>query len=155
MQSRVTNRKVIDIVKELESNGYSEIEAIKYVHETYNVNTPMDSISFITHLSSIVLLLSLFVSSPFLLAFRIPLGILYTIFLSGYITIRTFYRKGYNELSGLTLIGLSLGVGFAVITLFGFLLNFTLGITEFTSIIAIVSFTEALNIIDNILRWKK
>jgi len=147
-------KRIRDAVEELKKEGYSEIDAIKMIHDSYEVDS-MDGISIVTHFASIVLIASLFINSPVLDAFKIPLGTLYSIFLVGYVVLHTFYRNGLKDISNFSMIGLSLGVSFATIVLIGFLLNFTLGITPFTVILSVVSITEIFNIINNIMWWKR
>lgn len=145
-------KRIKDAVEELEKEGYSEIDAIRIIHNNYEVDS-LDPISTLTHFASIVLIVSLFINSPILDAFKITLGTLYSIFLVGYVILHTFYRNGLKDVSNLSMIGLSLGVSFASIALIGFLLNFTIGINPFTVIISVVSITEILNIINNIIWW--
>jgi uncharacterized membrane protein len=145
-------KRIKDAVEELEKEGYSEIDAIRIIHNNYEVDS-LDPISTLTHFASIVLIVSLFINSPILDAFKITLGTLYSIFLVGYVILHTFYRNGLKDVSNLSMIGLSLGVSFASIALIGFLLNFTIGINPFTVIISVVSITEILNTINNIIWW--
>ncbi len=145
-------KRIKDAVEELEKEGYSEIDAIRIIHNNYEVDS-LDPISTLTHFASIVLIVSLFINSPILDAFKITLGTLYSIFLVGYVILHTFYRNGLKDVSNLSMIGLSLGVSFASIALIGFLLNFTIGINPFTVIISVVLITEILNIINNIIWW--
>lgn len=145
-------KRIKDAVEELEKEGYSEIDAIRIIHNNYEVDS-LDPISTLTHFASIVLIVSLFINSPILDAFKITLGTLYSIFLVGYVILHTFYRNGLKDVSNLSMIGLSLGVSFASIALIGFLLNFTIGINPFTVIISVISITEILNTINNIIWW--
>ncbi|WP_338602491.1 DUF1616 domain-containing protein [Sulfolobus tengchongensis] len=149
-QSVMLNKTVEETIDELIKNGYNKIDAIKFVHDNYDIENKLDLISFLIHISSLVLLLSLFVTVPLVIFLKIALGTFYSIFFVGYVILKVFYSKELRQLSELQLLGLSLGVSFAVIGILGLLLNFTVGITSQTAIYSVVGITELFNLISNL-----
>ncbi|ACP37457.1 hypothetical protein [Saccharolobus islandicus] len=149
-----TSKTVEQMVNELVNKGYSEIEAIKIIHDKYEIENKLDFISIIIHISSLILILSLFNSSSFIISLKIALGIFYSIFFVGYAALRIFYPKELKQLSSLHTLGISLATSFAIIAMIGLLLNFTIGITVYTGIIGIVILTETFNIIYNLRGYR-
>jgi len=149
-----TSKTVEQMVNELVNKGYSEIEAIKIIHDKYEIENKLDFTSIIIHISSLILILSLFNSSSFIISLKITLGIFYSIFFVGYAALRIFYPKELKQLSSLHTLGISLATSFAIIAMIGLLLNFTIGITIYTGIIGIVILTETFNIIYNLRGYR-
>ncbi|MEM0033999.1 MAG: hypothetical protein QXY87_10900 [Saccharolobus sp.] len=149
-----TSRTVEQMVNELINKGYTEIEAIKIIHDKYEIDNKLDFTSIIIHISSLILILSLFNSSIFIISLKIILGIFYSTFFVGYTALRMFYPKELKQLSSLHTLGISLGTSFAIIAMIGLLLNFTIGITSYTGILGIVILTEIFNTIYNLRGYK-
>jgi uncharacterized membrane protein len=153
MQREITaiNKTVEEMVNELIGQGYNKIEAIKVVHESYEIDNRLDSLSIFIHVSSLVLILSLlFNYSIIFIPLKIIFGIFYSIFFVGYSVLRVFYPNELKQLSNLHILGISLGVSFAITSVIGLLLNFTMGITLDSSIISAVIITEIFNLIYNL-----
>ncbi|NON63042.1 DUF1616 domain-containing protein [Acidianus sp. RZ1] len=146
---------VEDAVNNLTKGGVPKLDAIRKVHDEYVVSSKLDTISFLTHFASAILIFSLLVDTPLVLGLKIILGIIYSIFLSGYAVLKVVFPDVIKSLDDLEIIGISLGMSFAVIAMIGLLLDFSVGITTVSAIISIVSITEAFNLYSNLKRDNK
>ncbi|BBG24879.1 hypothetical protein [Sulfuracidifex tepidarius] len=131
----------------LMSKGYSFNDAVEETRESFDVKQKVGTMEVVIHTSSIILLLTVLSA---LLKPLLIFGIPYTLFFVGYAVLKGFYPRITEVLSELSLLGLSLGLGFVAIALIGLVINFTIGFTFFNVIIPVIILTEIFNTINSI-----
>lgn len=90
--------------------------------------------------------LALYATEPPLLYLRYVVGILYVLFLPGYVLIEALYPKG-DELTPLERLALSIGLSLALVPLVGLILNYTpFGIRLGPVVASLAALTTALAI---------
>ncbi|BCU68088.1 hypothetical protein HS7_15250 [Sulfolobales archaeon HS-7] len=133
-----------DAVSILEKNGYSRQQAIEIIRSRYEIRRKWDLSTILTHVSSGVLLLSLFTSGDLDNVLKLMFGGVFVTFLLGYNLLYVVYGREMKNLDGLEKMGLSLGVSFSLVVLLGFILDFTVGITSTSILVTLIIAGEVI-----------